>query len=170
MRHRQVDEGFAWVFKAEGVDAQVARLKEWAKMSQSVVPIVRIGVGAEKPEWNLPEGMPTTGIKIQDDIPEGMGETTLQLEWRRIKAFITPGSNMNNLNQVRREQVWCNILEGIHHKEAKILTAVKDGTLLEMYPQLEALLEPIGITEYNKPTKAKPKRKARAKKSVKKAS
>ena len=77
---------------------------------------------------------------------------------------------MNNLNQIRREQVWCNILEGIHHTEAKLLTAVKDGTLLDLYPQLEALLEPIGITEYNKTTKAKPKRKARAKKGVKKAS
>ena len=168
MRHRQVDEGFDWVFKAEGVDAQITRLKEWAKMSQAVVPIVRMGVGAEKPDWNLPEGIPTEGIKIDEDIPEGMGETTLQLEWRRVKAFITPGSNMNNLPPVKREQQWVNILEAVQHKEAKLLTAVKDGTLLEMYPQLEALLEPIGITEYNKPTK--PKRNARAKKSVKKAS
>jgi hypothetical protein len=163
MRHRQVDEGFDWVFKAEGVDAQITRLKEWAKMSQAVVPIVRIGVGAEKPNWDLPEGMPETGVKIQEDIPEGMGVTTLQLEWRRIKAFITPGSNMNNLPPVRREQQWLNILEGVHHKEAKLLTAVKDGKLLDLYPQLEALLEPLGITEYNKP-ETKTKKKVRAKK------
>lgn len=170
MKHRQMDEGFDWVFKAEGVDAQIVRLKEWAKVNQAVVPVVRIGVGAEKPVWDLPEGMPEVGVKIQEDIPEGMGETTIQLEWRRVKAFITPGSNMNNLPPVKREQQWLNILEGVHHKEAKLLTAVKDGKLLEMYPQLEALLEPLGITEYNKPTKAKPKRKAGAKKGVKKAS
>lgn len=170
MKHRQMDEGFDWVFKATGVDAQIVRLKEWAKVNQAVVPVVRIGVGAEKPVWDLPEGMPEVGVKIQEDIPEGMGETTIQLEWRRVKAFITPGSNMNNLPPVKREQQWLNILEGVHHKEAKLLTAVKDGKLLEMYPQLEALLEPLGITEYNKPTKAKPKKKARAKKGVKKAS
>lgn len=154
-----MDEGFDWVFKVNGTDTQVARLKEWAKINQALVPVVRIGVGAEKPDWNLPEGMPEKGLKIQEDIPEGMGETTLQLEWRRIKAFITPGSNMNNLPPVKREQQWLNILEGIHHKEAKLLTAVKDGKLLELYPQLEALLEPLGITEYNKPKEKKKTKK-----------
>lgn len=168
VKFRQADEGFEWVFKAATVPEQVKRLKEWASTNQSLVPVVRIGVGAEKPNWDLPEGMPAIN-KIKEDIPGGMGVTTIQLEWRRVKAFITPGSNMNNLPPVKREAQWLNILEGVHHKEAKILTAVKDGKLLELYPQLEALLEPLGITEYNK-TEAKPKKKARAKKNVEKSS
>ena len=60
---------------------------------------------------------------------------------------------MNNLAPWKREQQWVNILEGVHHKEAKILTAVKDGKLLELYPALEKILPDIGITEYNKPKK-----------------
>jgi hypothetical protein len=167
-KFRQADEGFEWVFKAEGVDAQITRLKEWAKTNQALIPIVRMGVGAEKPDWDLPEGTPEIN-DIKEDIPGGMGETTLQIEWRRVKQFITPESNMSNLPRVKREQQWLNILEGVHHKEAKILTAVKDGKLLELYPQLETLLKPLGITEYNK-TETKPKRKARDKKNVEKSS
>lgn len=166
-KFRQFNEGFDWVFKGENIEEQVSRLKQWGGRAPAVVPVVRIGVGAEKPEWNLPEGQPET-VKLKEDIPEGMGESTLAIEWRRVQQFYTAGSNMNNLPQWRREQQWLNILEGIHHTEAKILTAVKDGNLLEMYPQLEKLLPTLGIDKYNVPTKAK--RKPRAKKNVAKAS
>jgi hypothetical protein len=157
IKFRQTDEGFTWVFKAPTVPEQIKRLKEWAATNQALVPIVRLGVGAEKPDWNLPEGMPDI-TKLQEDIPDGMGQTSLQLEWRRIKGFIIPNSNMSKLSTVKREAQWVNILESVHHKEAKILTAVKDGTLLELYPELESLLPGLGITEYNKPeTKKKSK-------------
>jgi hypothetical protein len=72
---------------------------------------------------------------------------------------------MNKLKDWKRETQWLQILEGVHHKEAKILTAVKDGVLLEIYPELENLMAPLGITEYNKPTPAKKKRTPRKKKS-----
>lgn len=157
IKFRQTDEGFTWVFKAPTVPEQIKRLKEWAATNQALVPIVRLGVGAEKPDWNLPEGMPDI-TKLQEDIPDGMGQTSLQLEWRRIKGFIIPNSNMSKLPTVKREAQWVNILESVHHKEAKILTAIKDGTLLELYPELESLLPGLGITEYNKPeTKKKSK-------------
>ena len=55
MKFRQADEGFDWVLKGESVDEQVSRLKEWAKTNQTLVPLVRMGVGAEKVDWNLPE-------------------------------------------------------------------------------------------------------------------
>ncbi len=162
---RQMDEGFDEVFKAKGVDAQVAELKAWAGMNQVVVPLVRMGVGAEKPEWGLPEGMPEAN-KVEDDIPDGMGETTIQIEWRRVKQFTDPNSNMKNLPPWKQEMNWLQILEGVHHKEAAILTAVKDGKLLELYPKLEKLLAPLGITEYNKPVKAKKKTKTKKKKET----
>ena len=156
---RQVDEGFKWVFEAAKPEEQVERLKTWASKNQAVVPMVRLGVGAEKADWRLPEGMPET-TKIQDDIPEGMGETTLTLEWRRVKQFIDPNSNMNNLPDWKREQQWVNILEGIHVVESKILTAVKDGALLKLYPKLEKCLPILGIEEYNKPVPKKSRKKA----------
>ena len=159
---RQINEGFKWVFEEKKPDDQVSRLKQWAAKNQAVVPIVRMGVGAEKPDWGLPEGMPET-TKIHDDIPEGMGESTLTIEWRRVKQFIDPNSNMNNLPTWKREQQWVNILEGIISSEAKILTAVKDGTLLKLYPKLEKCLPILGIEEYNKPVKKTAKKKASSK-------
>jgi hypothetical protein len=159
---RQVNEGFKWVFEAAKPEEQVERLKTWASKNQTVVPMVRLGVGAEKADWRLPEGMPETA-KIQDDIPEGMGETTLMLEWRRVKQFIDPNSNMNNLPDWKREQQWINILEAVQVEEAKILTAVKDGVLLSLYPGLEKCLPILGIEEYNKPPRKSAKKKSTAK-------
>lgn len=162
MKFRQANEGFDWVFKAEGVDEQIKRLKQWASNNQTVVPMVRIGVGAEKPDWGLPEGTPET-LKLDKDLPDGMGDTTIQMEWRRISAFITPGGNMQKLVEWKREMNWLQILEGLHWKESNVLTAIKDGKLLELYPQLEKLFKDLGITDWNKPKPAK--KKAPAKKS-----
>tara|TARA_S200000501_G_scaffold98900_2_gene92318 strand:+ start:4231 stop:4701 length:471 start_codon:yes stop_codon:yes gene_type:complete len=154
MKFRQMNEGFEWVFKVDKVEQQVTRLKEWAKTNQALVPLVRIGVGAEKVEWRLPDGTPETA-KIDKDMPEGMGGTTIQLEWRRIKQFYDPESNMNNLPDWKREMNWLQILEGLHHTEASILTAIKDGKLLKEIPKLKKLMSPLGITEYN----GKPRRR-----------
>jgi hypothetical protein len=156
-KFRQVNEGFDWVFKAETVEEQVKRLKEWGSTNQTVVPVVRYGVGAEKVEWGLPEGMPET-VKLEKDIPVGMGETTIQIEWRRINTFLDPKGNLRNLPTWKQEMNWVQVLEGLHYKEAEVLTAMKDGTLLELYPQLEKLLPTLGITEYNKPKKTRKKK------------
>lgn len=161
MKFRQIDEAFDWVLKGEDKNTRVQRLMEAARSNQVLVPIVKLGTGADKADWNLPEGMPEN-VKLQEDIPEGMGETTLTLEWRRVQGFITEGANVNNVPDWKREGVWLQIIEGIHYKEARILTAVKDGTLLELYPNLEELLEGIGITEYTKPTKKRAPRKKKA--------
>ena len=159
-KFRQLDEAFDYVFEATKKSEQVDRLKELAKTNQTVVPIVRMGVGAEDVDWGLPEGMPES-TKIKDDIPEGMGETTLTLEWRRIKQFTDPSANIKNLPAWKQEMNWMSILEGVHHKEAKLITAVKDKALLTLYPKLEGILETIGIEEYVKPKK---KRTAKKKK------
>ena len=79
----------------------------------------------------------------------------------RIKQFFDPESNMNNLPDWKREMNWLQILEGLHHSEAKLLTAIKDGKLLKLVPQLKKLMKPLGIEDYN----GKPK--ARSRKNVK---
>jgi len=132
-----------------------------------VVPLVRWGVGADKIEWDLPEGMPD-GNKIQDDIPDGMGETSITMEWRRIKQFTDPASNMKNLPQWKQEMNWLQILEGVHHKEADLLTHVKDRSLIVLYPKLEGILKDLGITEYDAVTKATKKKAFKAKDTSKK--
>lgn len=161
-KFRQTNEGFEWVFEAKTVDDQIARLKEWAAGNQTIVPVVRYGVGAEKIDWGLPEGMPEN-VKLDKDIPDGMGDTTIQMEWRRIKTFLDPNGNLRNLPKWKQEMNWLQILEGLHHKEAEVLTHVKDGTLLKLYPKLEKMLNGLGIEEYNKPVKKTRKKKATAK-------
>lgn len=161
MRFRQIDEGFDYVFKGDTVEEQVKRLKLLASRSQCYVPLVRMGVGAEEAEWGVPEGMPNT-IKLQEDIPVGMGETTIQIEWRRIKQFIDPNSNMRKLPPWKQEMQWLGLLESLQAKEAHLLTAVKDKRLLTMYPKLEKLMEPLGITDYVKPKKKRAPRKKKA--------
>lgn len=156
MKFRQTNEGFDWVFSVSSSTEQADRLKQWASTNQSLVPLVRHGVGAIKADWGIPEGMPNT-VKLEKDIPAGMSNSTIQLEWRRIKGFFDPTANIHNLKQPQRETVWVQILEAVHPSEASILTAMKDGTLLAEYPQLEAVLGTLGITDYNKPV-AKKKR------------
>jgi hypothetical protein len=158
-KFRQANEGFDWVFQVETKEEQITRLKEWASTNQTVVPLVRMGVGAEKVEWGLPEGMPET-TKLDKDMPDGMGDTSIQMEWRRIKTFMNPQGNLRNLPAWKQEMNWMQILEGLHHKEAAVLTAVKDGTLLKLYPKLEKMLPDLGISEYNKPKKTRKKKEA----------
>ena len=162
-KFRQLDEAFDWIFEPRSKKQQVERIKELAAGNQTVVPFVRWGVGAEKVEWGLPEGIPDK-TDIEDDIPQGMGESTLALEFRRIKQFTDPNSNVKNLPPWKQEGLWASILEGVHHKEAEILTAVKDQQLIALYPKLEGILETLGITEYVKPKKKKYKAKDISKK------
>lgn len=165
MKFRQTNEGFNWVFEVDDPTEQAGRLKQWATTNQSLVTLVRYGVGAMETDWGIPDGMPST-VKLEKDIPAGMSHSTIQLEWRRIKGFIDPTANIHNLKQPQRETVWVQILEAVHPDEAVILTAVKDATLLNVYPQLEAVLAPLGITEYNKPVVKKDKKKRATKKKV----
>ena len=114
-KFRQLDEALDYVFEASKKEEQVERIKEIASKDQTVVPLVRWGVGAEEVDWGLPEGMPES-TKIEDDIPEGMGETSIRLEFRRIKSFTDPESNIKNLPAWKQEMNWMSILEGLHHK------------------------------------------------------
>ena len=162
-KFRQLNEAFDWIFEPRGKKAQVDRIKEVAASNQTVVPFVRWGVGADQPDWGVPEGHPER-TKIEDDIPDGMGGTTLTLEFRRIKQFTDPNANIKNLPPWKQEMNWMNILEGVHHKEAEFITAVKDQQLISLYPKLEGILSDLGITDYVKPKKKKYKAKDVSKK------
>ena len=166
-KFRQINEAFEYVIKGTDKADRLARLKECGSGNQLIVPIFRMGVGAEKYDFGVPEGVPET-VKFDKDIPEGMGQTTMTLEWRRIRQFFTPGSNLKNLPAWKQEANWLQILEGLHMSEAKILTHIKDGTLLKDWPDFEPLLKDLGITEYNKPVPVTKKKTVRKKKAASK--
>lgn len=168
IKFRQLDEAFNWAVKAGSPEAIVTRLKTLAKNNQTVIPAFRLGVGAEKASWGIPEGMPDT-TKIQTDIPAGLSQTTIALEWRRIRGFLDPNSNMKKLSVMRQEIAWVQILESIHASEALLLTKIKDGQLLDLYPDFEEVLPLLGITEYNKPVASVKATKRKAVVSAKKS-
>jgi len=71
-KFRQVNEAFDWIFEPRSKKEQLGRIKEVASANQSIVPFVRWGVGADSPDWGVPEGHPER-TKIEDDIPDWEG-------------------------------------------------------------------------------------------------
>jgi len=74
-------------------------------------------------EFDLPEGDPP--FKKNDAINDN--DSGLYGEERRLYLFIKGGNP--NLKSVRREELFIQVLESIHPREAKVLLAVKDKSL-----------------------------------------
>ena len=59
------------------------------------------------------------------------GHTTVRREARHFYRFVRGGDDA--LNQVRRETMFINVLQGLHPLEAEIIVLVKDGNLEDAY-------------------------------------
>jgi hypothetical protein len=59
------------------------------------------------------------------------GHTTIRREYRNFYHFLKGGND--SLNNIRRETMFINILEGLHPLEAEIVTLVKDKKLETKY-------------------------------------
>lgn len=59
------------------------------------------------------------------------GHTTVRREARHFYRFVRGGDDA--MNQVRRETMFINILQGLHPLEAEIIVLVKDGNLEDAY-------------------------------------
>ena len=59
------------------------------------------------------------------------GHTTIRREYKNFYHFIKVGND--SLNNIRRETMFINILEGLHPLEAEIITLVKDKKLETKY-------------------------------------
>ena len=64
-------------------------------------------------------------------VSDGQGHTTIRRESRHFYRFIKGGDD--GLNNLRRESMFINILEGLHPLEAEIVIACKDKKLGEIY-------------------------------------
>ena len=58
-----------------------------------------------------------------NDAPEETEHTKLIQEYRKLYLFFKGGAN---ISQARRESLFIQLLEGLHAKEAEVLTLVKD--------------------------------------------
>jgi len=76
----------------------------------------------------LPEGDPPFK---PDAAPLGMSPGNLLMELKKLYVFTRA-----DLKQVRREQLFIQLLESIHPDEAKIVLAVKDQNLTKLYKKI----------------------------------
>ena len=84
-----------------------------------------------KIEWELPEGTPPY---IENEAPAGTEHTYLELEAKRLYNFVKGGNNQ--LNKIRKETLFIQMLEGLHESEAKVLIDVKNKSLNKTYKGL----------------------------------
>ncbi len=76
----------------------------------------------------LPPGEPPYK---KNDVPPETEHTRLEHEARLFYVFFKGGND--NLTQVRREEIFLRMLEGLHIDEAELLVLVKDGRLQDKY-------------------------------------
>ena len=81
--------------------------------------------------WYLPEGTPPY---IANEAPAGTEHTFLEVEAKRLYNFAVGGNDQ--LNKIRKETLFIQMLEGLHADEAKVLIDMKNKTLNKTYKGL----------------------------------
>lgn len=89
---------------------------------------------------DLPPGHPP--YKTNKDMPVGLSESNLYNEARRFYLLVKGnGRRPAALKPIQIENIWVQILEGIHWTEAELLCHMKDRALSKVYKGLtEALI------------------------------
>ena len=82
-------------------------------------------------QWVMPEG----DVPYKpNDVPEGTEHTRLNQEYRQLWHYIK-GADAKT-PQFRKEQMFVQLLEGLHEDEAKVLCHAKDKVLHQKYKGL----------------------------------
>lgn len=74
-----------------------------------------------------------------NEAPKGTEHTVLEKEYRRLYLFFKGGSS--SLKQSQRENLFIQMLEGLHEDEANLLVLVKDKALSKKYKITRACVE-----------------------------
>jgi hypothetical protein len=116
-------EIFSEVEKAKTKKEKIATLQKY-----SGAPLKQVLGATFDPnvKWLLPEGTPPyKPLSDNADMESG-----LMQELRRLYLFVDgPSDTQKNLKQVRREQIFIDMLESIDPNDAKVLIGMKDGKL-----------------------------------------
>jgi hypothetical protein len=86
-----------------------------------------------KIEWAIPEG--DVPFKA-NEAEEGTEHTVLRRESRKLYRFIKGGDN--TIPGFRRENLFIQMLEGLHKSEADLVVAAKDKKLHQVFKGLSA--------------------------------
>jgi hypothetical protein len=82
-------------------------------------------------KFDLPEGAPPFK---EDPAPLGMSRANFVMETKKLYIF----TKQKELNKVRKEHLFIQLLENVHPSEAKLLIAVKDQKLNKLYKKVTA--------------------------------
>ena len=93
------------------------------------------GAFDDKLEWLLPEGKPPYTV---NEAPVGTEHTWLKQEVKRMFHFLKGGNPQ--LSQMKRDNMFIQMLEGLSAEEAELLVWAKDGELNKHYKGLTANL------------------------------
>ena len=74
-----------------------------------------------------------------NDAPKGTEHTVLEKEYRKLYLFFKGGSS--SLKQSQRENLFIQMLEGLHQEEAQVLILIKDKALGKKYKLTRACVE-----------------------------
>jgi hypothetical protein len=72
-------------------------------------------------------------------VSDTQGRTTIRREVKNFYHFVKGGNDA--MNNMRRESMFINILQGLHPLEAEIVVLVKDGNLSDKYKITRELVE-----------------------------
>ena len=136
-KFKYINEALDWATEVKNVDELRERVRAVSVGNSILMRFLAWGVGYEQGPYNLPEGK--TPIK-DEGLPEGMSDTTITLEFRRILTLLRNGSAAK-IPQWRREEIWMQICQGVHPKETALLDAVKVQKILDVYPASVDVLE-----------------------------
>ena len=86
--------------------------------------------------WNFDESiesaLPEGEVPYKpNEVPVGTDHTSLRREWKQLYHFVK-GCN-DKLNNLRRESMFVQMLEGLHPSEAQIVCLIKDKRLTDVY-------------------------------------
>ena len=123
-----ISEIFTKINNAKDKPKKVEVLKQYDSPGMRMI---LKGAFDPKIEWELPPGTPPY---IANEAPAGTEHTYLELEAKRLYNFVKGGNNQ--LNKIRKETLFIQMLEGLHADEAKILIDMKNKTLNKTYKGL----------------------------------
>ena len=72
-------------------------------------------------------------------VSDQQGRTTIRREVKNFYHFVKGGNDA--MNNMRRESMFINILQGLHPLEAEIIVLVKDGNLSDKYKITREIVE-----------------------------
>ena len=116
------------VHKAKTKDQKVLILKQ--NNSEGLRMVLKSSFDP-KIEWVMPEGeVPFRA----NDVPMGTEHTVLAMESKKLWHFIKGADRQTP--QHKKEQMFIQMLEGLHESEAKLLIAAKDKRIHQVYKGL----------------------------------